>query len=101
MFDSWVRKISWRRKWQPPPVFLPGKSYGQRSLAGYSPWGRKESDTIECARSPAPLHTPPPPYLALKASVDGRGYVSSLQACERRSGQCALRLQRPELCAPN
>ena len=32
-------------KWQPMPVFLPGKSYGQRSLAGYSPWGNKQSDT--------------------------------------------------------
>ena len=38
-FDLWVGKIPWRRKWQPTPVFLPGKSYGQRSLAGYSPWG--------------------------------------------------------------
>ena len=37
--DSWVRKIPWRRKWQPTPVFLPGESHGQRSLAGYSPWG--------------------------------------------------------------
>ena len=37
----------WRRKWQPTPVFLPGKSHGQRSLGGYSPWGRKESDTTE------------------------------------------------------
>ena len=35
-FDPWVRKIPWRRKWQPTPVFLPGKSHGQRSLAGYS-----------------------------------------------------------------
>ena len=33
-----VRKIPWKRKWQPIPVFLPGKSYGQRRLAGYSPW---------------------------------------------------------------
>ena len=41
----WVRKITWRRKWQPTPVFLPEKSHGQRSLARYSPWGRKESDT--------------------------------------------------------
>ena len=40
-FDSWVRKISWRRKWQPTPVFLSGKSHGQRSLAGYSPQGCK------------------------------------------------------------
>ena len=44
-FDSWVGKIPWRRKWQPTPVFLPGKSHGQRSLVGYSPWGYKESDT--------------------------------------------------------
>ena len=38
-FDPWVEKIPWRRKWQPTPVFLPGESHGQRSLAGYSPWG--------------------------------------------------------------
>ena len=36
-----VRKTPWRRKWQPTPVFLPGKSHGQRSLVGYCPWGRK------------------------------------------------------------
>ena len=46
-FDPWVGKIPWRRKWQPTPVFLPGKSHGQRSLAGCSPWGRKELDTTE------------------------------------------------------
>ena len=39
--------MHWRRKWQPTPVFLPGESHGQRSLAGYSPWGGKESDTTE------------------------------------------------------
>ena len=33
-------RIPWRRKWQPTPVFLPGKSHRQRSLVGYSPWGR-------------------------------------------------------------
>ena len=43
-FNPWVQKILWRRKWEPPPVFFPGKSFGQRSLAGYSPWGCKESD---------------------------------------------------------
>ena len=46
-FYPWVRKIPWRRKWQPTPVFLPRKSHGQRSLAGCSPWGHKESDTAE------------------------------------------------------
>ena len=43
-FNPWFGKIPWRRKWQPTPVFLPGKYHGQRSLAGYSPWGCKESD---------------------------------------------------------
>ena len=37
----------WKRKWQPTPVLLPGRAHGQRSLVGYSPWGRNESDTIE------------------------------------------------------
>ena len=46
-FDPWVGKIPWRRKWQPTPVFLPGKSHEQKSLASYSPWGRKESDMTE------------------------------------------------------
>ena len=40
-FSPWVGKISWRKKWQPTPVFLPGESHGQRNLLGYSPWGRK------------------------------------------------------------
>ena len=46
-FSPWVGKILWRRKWQPNPVFLPGKVQGQRSLVGYSPWGNKELDTTE------------------------------------------------------
>uniref|UniRef100_A0A8B9YB93 Signal peptide peptidase like 2C n=1 Tax=Bos mutus grunniens TaxID=30521 RepID=A0A8B9YB93_BOSMU len=46
-FNPWVRKIPWRRKWQPTPVFLPGESHGWRSLVGYSPRGHKESDTTE------------------------------------------------------
>ena len=44
-FNPWIGKIPSRRKWQPTPVILPGKSHGQRSLACYSPWGLKESDT--------------------------------------------------------
>ena len=42
-FNPWVGKILWRRKWQPTPVSLLGKSHGQRSLRGYNPWGGKES----------------------------------------------------------
>ena len=44
-FNPWVGEIPWRRDWQPTPVFLPGEFHRQRSLAGYSPWGRRESDT--------------------------------------------------------
>ena len=40
---------NWRRKGQPTPVLLPGESHGQRGLAGYSPWGHKESDMTEHA----------------------------------------------------
>ena len=46
-FDPWVRKISWRRKWQSTPVLLPGKSHGRKNLVCYSPWSHKESDMTE------------------------------------------------------
>ena len=46
-FNSWVRKILWRRVWQPTPVFLPGKFHGLRNLVGYSPWGHKGSDMTD------------------------------------------------------
>ena len=45
--DSWMGTIPWRRKWQPTLVFLPGKSQGQKTLAGYSPRGLRESDRTE------------------------------------------------------
>ena len=57
-FDPCVGKIPWRRKWQSIPVFLPGESHGQRSLAGRSPQGHKESDTTER------LHTHTVPFAA-------------------------------------
>ena len=44
---TWVGKIAWRREWLPIPVFLPGKSHGHRSLAGYNPRGHEELDTTE------------------------------------------------------
>ena len=47
MFDPWVGKMPWRKKWQSTPVFLPGKSSGKRTLVGYSPQGRKELDMTE------------------------------------------------------
>ena len=47
--DPWLGKIPWWRAWQTTPVSLPGESHGQRSLAGYSPRGRKELDMTEAA----------------------------------------------------
>ena len=51
MQEIWVQPLGWEdpleKEWLPTPVFLPGESHGQRNLAGYSPWGRKESDTTE------------------------------------------------------
>ena len=47
MFYPWVENIPWSRKWLPTTVFLPKEFRGQRSLAGYSPWGHKELDTTE------------------------------------------------------
>ena len=46
-FDPWVREILWKRAQQFTSVFLPGEFHGQRSRAGYSPWGHKESNVIE------------------------------------------------------
>ena len=46
-FEPWLRKIPWRREWQPTQVFLSGESHWQRHLAGYSPWALKELDTTE------------------------------------------------------
>ena len=57
-FSPWVGKIPWRRKWQPTPVFLPGKFHRQRSLVDYNPWGCKESDTTE--EDTHTHHTAPP-----------------------------------------
>ena len=52
-FDPWI-KIPWRRKWQPTPVFLPGKSHGQSNLSVYSSWSYKESDMTDKHACPPP-----------------------------------------------
>ena len=67
------RKIPQKRKWQPTPVFLPGKSHGQRNLVGYSPWGRKESTMTECAHAHTCAHT--------HVSPRGSGGQGSFLAC--------------------
>ena len=57
-FTPWVRKVPWRRAWQPTPVFLPGDSHGQRSLEGCSPWGRRELGTMERLSSSRTIQWP-------------------------------------------
>ena len=91
-FSPWVRKIPWRREWQPTPVFAPVKSHGWRSLAGYSPWASQESDTTERLRThhylwywvtppalgqppsvcPSHPHSPAPKYTLPKALSPGK-----------------------------
>ena len=56
-FHPWVRKVPWRRKWEPTPVFLPGKCHGQRSLGGYNPWHCKELDMTERLNTHTHTHT--------------------------------------------
>ena len=63
-FSPWTEKISWCGKWQPTLILLPGKFHWQWSLVGYSPWGQKESDTVEQFK-----HTQMPPWPGLTPSL--------------------------------
>ena len=88
-FKPWVRKIFWRRKWHPAPVFLPGKSHGWRSLAGYSPWGHKELDMTEQLTHtllPEPLSSPLSPhshhvFLSADMASVASGLIGFLHLC--------------------
>ena len=69
--NPWVRKIPWRWKWQPTPIFLPEEFHGQGSLVGYSPWGCQESDKTERVTLSSPVccledepAAPPPSFRA-------------------------------------
>ena len=79
--DSWVGRILLRRKWQPTPVFFPGKSHEQRSLVGYSPWGHKESDTTEQLNNKEMLCGPLAPGLLLFAALIGHS-LSLQETCQ-------------------
>ena len=80
--------IPWRRKWQPTPVFLTGEPHGPRSLAVYSPWGHKESDTTEVTMSPSTTD------LQLNA---GKTWVSAHQLTESSVRQLWYGLTPPFL----
>ena len=76
-FDPWVRKIPWRRKWQPTPVFLPGESHGRRSLVGYNPRVAKSRTqlsnftfTVCMCKSQSPSSSPfSPPWCPYTCSL--------------------------------
>jgi len=101
-----VGKIPWRRKWQ-PTVFLPGESHGKRSLASYSLWGRKESDTTEHAcRKKKKTSYPLVVFLALSISspqneVTIRSksclslYASAMQKATNKSSYLKILQQNP------
>ena len=80
-FVPWVGKISWRREWQPTPVFLSGKLHVRRSPVGYSPWDRKESDTTE------PLHFTSQVALVIKNLPASAGDVGSIPGLGRSPGE--------------
>ena len=80
-FDPWVKKILWRRKWQPTPVFLPGKFHGQRNLVSYSPWGCIESNMTKQLSGEHAMHSQMqmgpqkvPAGFFFKEMVSGQGF---------------------------
>ena len=94
--------LPWRRNWQPAPVFLPRESHGQRSLAGYNPWGHKESDTTKQLTH---THTHTHKALTLSSlvfiflSFCHFDWVSStaLSSSNRRSASSSLLLKLPSV----
>ena len=83
-FNRQIRKIPWGRKWQPAPIFLPGKFHGQRSLVGYNPWGHKELDMTEHGRTHVLLHVTLE-WVCYTSSVSEVGKCSSHAV---NDGQC-------------
>ena len=91
-FDLWVRKIPWRRKWQPTPVFLPGKSHGQKSLAGYSPWDHKGLTWL--------TNTTPPPRCTERRGVPAGdpGAAAGLVFLPSPGTWCSVELKQAASC---
>ena len=92
-FNPWVEKILWRREWIPIPVFLPGERHRQRSLAGYSSWGGKESNTTEQLRHTHKQETKIPhavEQLSLRATTRSPPATTrEFVRCNRRSHNAA------------
>ena len=98
-FDSWVRKSPWKRKWQPTPVILPGRSRGQRSRAGYRPRGRKRTGhnlEINSSNSSRQLTK----YLSGHSGTDPRVYRLHITDEETGSERQSLRVSLCEGAEP-
>ena len=96
-FDPWVGKISYRMKWQPTPVFLPGESHRQRSLVGFHPWGCRESDMTEGLRRQAgseqPFQKPSPQPLPCPPSMQELSSKTPVSGAEKLGDCCWLDVQ--------
>ena len=92
-FDPWVGKISWKRAWQPIPVFLPGKSHGQSSLAGQVHGVSKESDMTEATE-----HVCMCKLTCTKVNKDTLWLESILHT---KSGLCPLPYSAPDILSVN
>ena len=79
-FDSWVGKTLWRRAWQPTPLFLPGESHGQRSLAGYSPQGHTESNITEVTQHTSGYQEHLKPYIKVQEKNNATIYRFKINA---------------------
>ena len=88
---TWVPSLGRRRAWQRTPLFLPGEPHGQRSLAGYSPWGRKETDTTERLHT----HIRALQWGVFKASVlaESKSFVGRAPGCAFSKGQLWISLK--------
>ena len=77
------KNLQWRRKWQPTPLFQPGKSHGQRNLAGYSPWGHKELDTIQRLNSTISGVINIYHKISRERQMEGKGWYKQKNCCEQ------------------
>ena len=102
-FDPWVGKIPWRRKWQPTAVFLPGKSRGQRSLVGYSPWGLKEDWARTCELPGVKFYSHPQHVqhcrsLSIQSSVLHWLFFHLPLPCQLQTGMCLYLCKGSIMC---
>ena len=98
--NPWVGKSPRHRKWRPTPGFLPGKSHGRMGLAGYSPWGRKDTDTTETLSTPRPGDVQRGSQLTRGARFSTSGAFQSWPASTLLHLQCVGKLSLTAITCP-